>query len=1021
MEYRILGPITVRSPHGSLTLSSPNQRNLLCALLLGRNRVVPVERLIDVLWGDAPPKTALTALHGLISQLRRALKDFSGAQPIATRAPGYLLAVADGELDLDEFERLAAAGQAAQAAGAHAEASGLFSEALALWTGPALGGVTAERLLSTEIPRLEERRLAVLGDRIDADLALGRHHDLIPELAGLVSAQPFRERLRAQHMLALYRAGRQAEALALYRAGRRLFADELGLEPGEGLQRLERAILAADPGLSWPGGSGPAVTSAATSPSPPRPAELPPDITDFTGRGDLLAAIESMLRAASANRPGTPVVAISGKPGVGKSALAVRSAYRARDHFPDGQLFADLRGASAEPLDAAELLADWLVVLGASPQGLPRSLDGRVRAFRAYLAERRVLVVLDNAAAEAQVRPLLPSGAGCAAIVTSRTRLAGLEAARLVELDVLPQEHALELLARVAGAGRVAAEPAAAQAIVAACGGLPLALRLAGARLAARGHWPLTRLAERLSSERGRLDELAAGDVAVRASVGLSYEAADPGARHAFRLLSAIDVPSFAPWLAAALLETGEPEAERVLDHLADTALIDDAGVDPAGQPRYRFHDLLRVFARERLAVDEPAGARRAAVRRAISTILGQVRHMASSLSAYGVPIPLDSAAAEPQPARSERETLEWFAAERATLLAAVEQAAADDRWPAWELAAYLAPFFELRCHFDDWRRMQTMAVAFAERDGDPHGLAVARCGLGYLCVEQEAHEEAVSWLEAARDGFADLGDNRGEAAALRGLGEAQWSLGDVESARGNLRQCLALIENIGDVRAEAGARYMLALAEFDLGAVAEARAGFARSLELVRLLGDHRGEAYALHELGRTEREAERYELAARCFAQAVDLHKMVGDMRGAASSLNGLATTEIALGRAEDADRILREALDLVRGIGDRRRECYMRLSLAAAARSRGRLGEAAGQLDRALALARSIADQRQIATALGDLADIRLDQGRGREAARLAREALMIIEENNLGRLAGPAQARLGRAAAAAKKPA
>ncbi len=484
MDYRILGPLTACQDGRPLALGSPKQRNLLAALLLSRNTVVPVDRLVDILWDDAPPKTALTALHGLVCQLRRGLSGCGAGPVIVTRPPGYLIEIAPGQLDLDEFERLAGLGRSALSAGLPAEASGHFSAALALWSGPALGGVTADRLLRTEGARLEERRLAVLEDRIDADLAAGQHAELVPELASLVAGHPLRERLRGQQMIALHRAGRRADALAGYRAARALLVDQLGLEPGEELRKLERAILLDDPALAAP--------RDAPAHVPRAPAQLPPGAADFTGRAALLAELCDRVGGGGSDAGTAPAVAaISGKPGVGKTATAVHVGHLLRERFPDGQLYVNLHGTEARRLDPAAVLEEWLRVLGVPPEAIPADAEARARMYRGRVAGRCVLVLLDDAADEAQVRPLLPGTGGCSVLVTSRRRLAGLESASFVTLPPLEQSEAVELLGRVAGSGRAAAEPAAARAIAERCGRLRWrsGSRARGCWRAITGHW----------------------------------------------------------------------------------------------------------------------------------------------------------------------------------------------------------------------------------------------------------------------------------------------------------------------------------------------------------------------------------------------------------------------------------------------------------------------------------------------------------------------------------------------------
>jgi DNA-binding SARP family transcriptional activator len=619
MEFRILGPLEVWEHGRVVALGGPKQRALLATLLLHANHVVSADRLIDELWGDQPPATADNLLQGYVSQLRRRLPirqdGRTPRQLLATRSPGYVLRVERSLLDLHRFEQLVEVARLAMAEGAPQRAADALRKALALWRGPALGDVAVEGICRSEVAQLEERRITALEERIEADLRLGRHVDLTGELQALVAENPLRERLRAQLMFALYRSGRQAEALAVYRDARRVLTEELGLEPGPALQRLEHGILAADPALQLP--SPAIVADGAEAAADGPPCHLPPDVADFTGREDVVGGLRRLLGQEPGQR-GTAVLvaAISGKAGVGKSAVAIRVAQQLRPWYPDGQLYVNLRGTEAHAPAPADILASFLRALGVDEAAVPDGLEERVRRYRARLADRRVLVVLDNAAGEAQVRPLLPPSAGCAALVTSRSRLAGLEAAHHAALEVLQSGEAVELLAKVAGAGRVAAEPTAARTIARLCGDLPLAVRIAGAKLAARPHWRLARLAERLGDERRRLDELRAGDLEVRASFAASHQGQDTAMQRAFRLLGLLETPSFAAPTAAAMLDVTVSDAEELLERLVEAHLLEVGGQDPGGRTSYRFHDLLRIFARERLRVETPVADRQAALRR---------------------------------------------------------------------------------------------------------------------------------------------------------------------------------------------------------------------------------------------------------------------------------------------------------------------------------------------------------------------------------------------------------------------
>jgi DNA-binding SARP family transcriptional activator len=542
--YRLLGPLEVGRGGTNAVIRPGRQEIVLCVLLLNANRVVGIDRLIDAVWDTDPPATARTQVQICVSALRRNLGRIGLPTSIVTKSPGYLMRVADDELDTQVFAARVAGADDAVRAGDPATAADLLASALALWRGPALAGLDSPALQGIAV-QLDERRLSATETRVDLELRLGRHRQLVDELGELVDAHPLRERLRGFLMLALYRSGRQADALDVYRTGRALLIDQLGLEPGDELRALEATILAGGPDLV-PADRGPARVSPASS-------QLPTDVGDITGRDDLVMAIEQALRAR--DRPGTRVVVLAGKPGVGKSALALHVAHRLRTDFPDGQLYRDLGGVRSTPASPLEALGRFLRAVGVPGEAVPEDLDERAELYRQVLATRRMLVVLDDVADESQIRPLLPGTGDSVVLVTSRARLAGLPGTHRFEVDVLDAEQALALLANVLGKDRIAAEPAAAHALFRLVGGLPLAMRIVAARLAARPHWSLAWMLERLSDERRRLDELAHGDLMVRASLAMTYDGLDPQARRLLRLLSMFDGASFPGWFAAALLD----------------------------------------------------------------------------------------------------------------------------------------------------------------------------------------------------------------------------------------------------------------------------------------------------------------------------------------------------------------------------------------------------------------------------------------------------------------------------------
>ncbi|MEU5691802.1 BTAD domain-containing putative transcriptional regulator [Actinosynnema sp. NPDC020468] len=937
-------------------LGGPKPKALLAALVQAR-QVVSTERLVDLVWDDAPPQSANALVHTYISQLRRALAAVGEGAALVTRPPGYLLRVERGDTDLGDFESHLEAARAAERGLDHTAAAVRFEQALALWRGPAFGGVDAV-FARTHAAGLEEDRLAAEESLARNRLALGMNHEVVSRLERLIADYPLREEATALLMRALHAVGRQVDALAAYRDLRTRLDDELGIEPGEPVRALHQSILdrtisPARPAESAP--PGPAaviaevVEAAVASVAEPEvevvPQHLPPDIGDFTGRDAELARILALAGSASDDgRTVTPVVVIAGVGGAGKSALAVHAAHRMRDLFPAGQLFADLRSSHGD-LDAHEVLGRFLGTLGVPAADLPDSTDGRLELYRRKVAGRRLVIVLDNARGEHQVRRLLPGNPRCLVVITSRSRMSGLEAAESIELDVFDRSGAVEMLRRVVGAARVDAEPEAAATIASLCGGIPLALRVAAAKLLAKPHWPLKSMAVRLSNERRRLDELAVGDLTVRSSLRLNYADLDARHRRAFHLLTLLDLPDFGSWLAAPLLDIDLDDAEDVVERLVDLRLVDVIGIDAIGRIRYHFHDLVQLFGAE-LAADEPPAELAGALTRALATWTALVELSTRELPRITVRAePVRTAAVELDP-RLVTELADdpsgWLKSEQASVIRAVERAqrlGVDGALTA-AMAAALSSGFAVRNEFDGWQRTQEAVLAAVRAQGDRHAEAAVLAGLGQLHYAKDEYAVAERCFTEAHDHAVATGNRTTAASALIGRGTVRRDQARFADARADLRAGLEIAEGVGDLVLAATAVYGLGAINRDTGALSTAREQLERAVELYRGLADRRGEALALRGLGLCARAVGDYDTALELDERAGVLLRAAGDELGAVYASQSAAKTLIRRGEPAGVEAILAACLEYCTKQGDGFGVALMTRTLGELALARGDL---------------------------------------------------------------------------------
>lgn len=991
IELRILGSVEAVVDGRSVSLGTAKQRCLLAMLALDAPRPVHIERLIDLLWGDAPSQGARSTVRAYVSRLRAALAGCPGIA-LTTVGPCYRLDVSPDQVDVHLFRRLVADAADAVATGSDRRGTVLFRQALALWRGRPLDDVAPPHLRSTLCAHLTEEWLAAWEVLADAELRLGNHAELLHELRELAEHHPLRERLAAQLVVALYRNGQRADALAHHLRLRSRLSTELGIDPSPEFDALYQRILRDDPALTLAVRNPPAMAGTAVGPAAAAvqvvPAELPADLATFTGRTTELERLAGLY--TDAERPAAMMLAaIDGMAGVGKTALAVRWAHRVRHLFPDGQLFVDLHGHShdAAPVEPVAALERLLRSLGVPGERLPHGRDELAALYRSTLADRRVMVVFDNAGAEEQVRPLLPGAPGCLVVVTSRRRLTGLDGACTLSLDVLPLPDAVELLHRVVGSGPSTPDDAGAvEEIVDVVGRLPLAVRIAAGRLRARPSWRPAHLAALLRDERERLSELDSGRQGVAAAFSLSYRELPDPARRLFRLLGLHPGRDIDQHAAATLTGTGVPDTRRVLEDLVDTHLV----LSPA-PGRYALHDLLRSYAAARAVEEEQEPGRREALTR----LFEGYAHTAAAATALIYPQGPRPQGSPPPDAGSgvdggadrftdAAQASTWLDAELPNLLASAAYAT-EHGWPAYagELSRTLWRHLHERSDFAAALALHGQAARAARGRGDPRGEAGSLIDLGTVHGRIGDHRRALDHLQQALTLYRQIGDRAGTMRALGNLGVVSERLGHYERALDHLHEALDLCHD-GAPAGEATALLNLGIVYGRLGRYDLSVDHLDRALALLRAAGNRGSEARALTNLGIVHARLGDSERALDRCQQALAIFRAAGSSDQEGYALTGIGVVHAQNGRYDQALELLRRAIDLFREAGNRSGESDALNDLGRTLCRTGRAADALACHQRSLALAEQTDDRYERGRALDGLAHARralgdLDQAR------------------------------------------
>jgi DNA-binding SARP family transcriptional activator len=1009
MMLGVLGPLEIyQRDHQPVRVTGHKQRLLLAILGLRAGEWISTQRLATLLWGDEPPASSAANLKTYMWELRRVLPEpAGGGRRIESRRGEYRLAADRAEVDLLRFEDLLADGRKALTAGDLAAAVEDLTQATRLWRGEPLENVALPATLVAEQSRLDEQRWSAIEDLHEARLALGQHAEVVADIGQAVARQPLRERLWGQLMIALYRCGRRAEALDAFGELRRRLDEELGIRPGPAVAELHQLVLRDDPWLAVPATHDDA--PAATVP----PECLPPDLTSFAGRDTEIRAIVALAaRQNGSVKAGAVISAIDGMAGIGKTTLAVHVAHRLAPRYPDGQLFVDLHGFTdgIDPTDPHDAIFRLLRQLGLPAESIPPDPEDRVALYRRRLAGTRTLILLDNVATEDQVRPLLPSVPGCFVLITSRRRLIEIDDLQPLPLDVLPSTDGVTLFHEIVGATRSAQEPGMAEEVVSLCDGLPLAIRIAGARLRARPTWSLAYLADRLRDSRYRLAELETGQRSVAAAVQVSYKVVTGEQQRLFRLLGLHVGSHIDTYAAAALADIDLRDADRLLEALVDANLLQSDGPG-----RYHLHDLVRHHAAHLAEQQEPEQYRRDATLRLFDYWLVAAAGANDVLSPHR---PVEITFTHRPPHIPELRTLEqvqdWFEAQRPNLLLAIAYSGRHGMdTHTWQLSFAIRNLLRTQGYVDDMLTTQQAALTASAGQGDSAFRAelLATIGLGQWYLGNS--ERTIDSFDRALRMFRAIGHQRGEARVLTTMGLVYWRLGRYQDALDCRTAADDLAAELDDQAVWLDAIHLLGLTYWRLGRYRDVLELHRHALAVADEIGSPRDEAELLNANGLATVRLGRYDTILVDQQRALAIHREHGNLAGQIHTRNIMGMALIRMGRPGEAQEHQKHALAISRQISDRWGEAHTLNIIGLATADLGDPVTALGTFEQALGIVRRTGDPALECDILNGLGAAYLALEKHDEAVEAHRQALGIAAR--IGERYEEARAHTGLAAA------